>query len=81
MDRQNAEDRGETIYSPIAMVFVFVDGERELCGLMYIQIIKDYVKKVMWLPGLEDRLDLVCGNGRWRRHRTGKVIGCIVGLE
>lgn len=64
MDRQNAEDRGETIYSPIAMVFVFVVGERELCGLMYTQIIKDYVKKVMLLPGLEDRLGLVCGNGR-----------------
>lgn len=60
MERQNAEDRGETIYSPIAMVFVFLVGEREFPTyellfhnnkgnyyLMYTQIIKDYVKKVM----------------------------------
>lgn len=61
MDRQNAEDRGETIYSPIAMVFVFVVWGK---GIVWLDVHPNYVKKVMLLPGLEDRLDLVCGNGR-----------------
>lgn len=64
MERPNAEGRGERIYSPTAFVLVFVVGEGGLCGLVYTQIIKDYVKRVMLLPGLEDGLDLACGSGR-----------------